>query len=1112
MGQSQSKFESPKKSRAKLKAPSEWRNDAEFEVVSPMSDLSNPSQFRGRQLNHTQSNRRNRTSKVYSKKKPSTGIPAPSRFYFQPVESDTNENIAPDDTKPAWLKSVQNKCTKAKNQLSDCFIQKEEIIPDHGNKVGRYDVEETKKAATLKPKKQSHNEYLQFKPIVKESHQHDLTDDVYLQHFMASSSLEESAKEPIQALTETTNSTLKGRALSLESSKITLSKGSRKQSLGTLSKESSIEPASSHDNGIFRRPAEGKDCDPIVRTQTSESMRLRASISKTESIDHNDQRRVSVGKQVQEQINQKAAKSTRVQRLRQQYQAELERLSSQTAKKGIEHDRYAISATDRSSSVPNRLSVENQVNNNNEVVEKNSEELKKETLQKEKSKKEALKSEEPSNVTRKCDDGKNRRSVSAPRGRKAGRPSIDGSALLHLAGLKAPPTKPAQPMPVLLKMAGWQGKIQTQRPSLTDHKQTAVRNLVKMKPKKDVKEVADNLTMQKENKHKDAVKKVSINMATDQKKPEKKKAEKKKAKKGRFSDPLPFAKPTDNGKSIALLLQQAYFGDIQKAQEALQVSDAGPEAKLKVSKSDSILFSPSTVASGSPKPSIFDEADANAYFLFKADENNVRILPTKPTSSCSISTLQSRSRMNVAYEAAEIPPPAASIESFNRDDRHVRFSNDSKSLSVPDIEFKYSDLTESTTGRESSAAMSIPRIDSIPEEEEEEEEDVACELANVSTPKEATMELFQSPEPTIFDEDYASKDKSPESSEVTMKVETDQEPREAHDDEETPKNPISRWSYRRDGSLTTGVTPMIDGRNQYANRVTNSPYLRFQEAKKHFNRGKEEKVLPKKKVSPVKRRSPSKRAASLVTTRVAAMEEKTGLPKRVRRATTGRKVLAPRESNMKNPSAPPTIKTKNYSASSKAERFSPSATPISSVISDTSTEDEFGRILHSNAIDEDSISEQQQSPKVSDCEESVDEFDNILNHDDSEAEDDSIAQPSVATLRARFSIESGASSITEPASVATTLQRRRLVDAMSVVSATSSLCDTASIASTAFSKAENAIPSAVQRMKANLPFRDVSSVKPNEQSQGTPMQARKWRAYAAAAREKSLSVRNLNMQ
>ena len=52
MGQSQSRpEETPKKDRKKLKAPAEWRNDVDFQVVSPMSDISNPSQFRGRQFN-----------------------------------------------------------------------------------------------------------------------------------------------------------------------------------------------------------------------------------------------------------------------------------------------------------------------------------------------------------------------------------------------------------------------------------------------------------------------------------------------------------------------------------------------------------------------------------------------------------------------------------------------------------------------------------------------------------------------------------------------------------------------------------------------------------------------------------------------------------------------------------------------------------------------------------------------------------------------------------------------------------------------------------------------------------------------------------------------------
>jgi hypothetical protein len=486
-----------------------------------------------------------------------------------------------------------------------------------------------------------------------------------------------------------------------------------------------------------------------------------------------------------------------------------------------------------------------------------------------------------------------------------------------------------------------------------------------------------------------------------------------------------------------------------------------------------------------------------------------------PSSNHAISTVQSRSRMNIQYQAAEIPPPLSTQAIKDQETRQVRFSGDSKTLKIPGIDSKYSDLTDSTGGRESNDAMSIPRIDSIPEEEEEDDdpsmvaetavEDSTMPPVNMDRPCSRDANLMDEPTETIDEKQQEFTEDN--NTEELMTIETDHKTEDVPNDEETPKMPISRWSYRRDGSLSTGVTPLIDGRN-HANLVTNSPYLRYQEAKQHFNGGKVTKqIVPKKKVSPVKRKSPSKRAVSLVTTRVAAMEAKNCPPLPLRRSTSGLHIPAPRLSNLKNPSLLQTIQTKNLSRAKSPQ----DSTPMSSVISESSSDDEFGRILHSNAIDEDS-GDERNSPKVSDCDESCDEFDNILKCDESDRDDEE-SQPSVATLRARFSMESAASSVTEAASVATTLQRRRLLDTMSVVSSTSSVGDTASFTSSIFSKTENMIPSAVQRMRAqNLPFRDVSSVKPNEQSQGTPMQARKWRAYAAAAREKSLSVRNLNMQ
>lgn len=121
MGQNQSKLQSAKKKNSNFRGPLEWKNDADFEVVSPLSDISNPSQFRG---HHCEL--RDQGKKVCLKQKSSTSIPAPGRFYFQSADSDaTNEDMAPPQitTKPTWLRA---QCSKVKTHLSVCFIQKNE--------------------------------------------------------------------------------------------------------------------------------------------------------------------------------------------------------------------------------------------------------------------------------------------------------------------------------------------------------------------------------------------------------------------------------------------------------------------------------------------------------------------------------------------------------------------------------------------------------------------------------------------------------------------------------------------------------------------------------------------------------------------------------------------------------------------------------------------------------------------------------------------------------------------------------------------------------------------------------------------------------------------------
>ena len=130
--------------------------------------------------------------------------------------------------------------------------------------------------------------------------------------------------------------------------------------------------------------------------------------------------------------------------------------------------------------------------------------------------------------------------------------------------------------------------------------------------------------------------------------------------------------------------------------------------------------------------------------------------------------------------------------------------------------------------------------------------------------------------------------------------------------------PVMNWAYSSHGSQgNEGVTPFRKGSSSVS-QATNSPFVRFKEARSKFS-GAKDKDPPVKRSSPVKRKSPgSVRAVSsgLVHERIAAMEAArdrqppTGTttsagpanrPLRVRRATTGHEAIAPRKPTLVSP-------------------------------------------------------------------------------------------------------------------------------------------------------------------------------------------------------------------
>ena len=135
-----------------VKPPEHWTAQTEaqkFVVVSPQSDISNPSQIRHPNARTkastmtTKTPMRKRASKVISKELPpamnhniTTGLPAPESFYFDPssatqeslpvMDSQDDVVLAQQNNKVGLHKSFKAKATRAKRILKGCWKEQKE--------------------------------------------------------------------------------------------------------------------------------------------------------------------------------------------------------------------------------------------------------------------------------------------------------------------------------------------------------------------------------------------------------------------------------------------------------------------------------------------------------------------------------------------------------------------------------------------------------------------------------------------------------------------------------------------------------------------------------------------------------------------------------------------------------------------------------------------------------------------------------------------------------------------------------------------------------------------------------------------------------------------------
>lgn len=988
-----------------------------------------------------------------------------------------------------------------------------------------------------------------------------------------------------------------------------------------------LQPLSNNNNtvhnssSVFRKnPTTGNTTtkQAEILSHKNDALRPRASIERTTNqrtslstsvaTNKEERHRLLVQEEVQRQIDaaqqqrqqNSSLTTSRVDRLRQQYQQELEKLKvvhpkgstavvpvqqQQRASIGNRNDRFSVPAKidptpsfaetrrafeKRSSSVPSRRSAEASYDNNKRKPETSAKNIVVVPTN----------SKAPTSSTLSSMTTTLRRSVSAPRGR----PSIDGSALLHLSGrwqsqIVVPASEEHPQLPVLLQMAGWNNNHEKKKQFQTVSKAKDVsstllsKNLVAPSTVKTTN-VSRAAALQKEarlsTQSEPGPTSAAISNLIASTMPPRRKT---------TSMDLPRREPSlRKGRTMALMLQQAYFQE-EDDDEVIAASTYNKPNYLALAyqspahtrSTTALVVGPSPALSivstntATSLPVVSDQALCNAEFLFESDAD-LTVLPTTSKaiqeSECSLTTWNSSNRiLQTASGQPAIIPPCSShdqnSEIHSVSSRRVRFSDglddyvpstqsyDSslQNVHIPFIESKLSDLTEKTAGgrlppsslRQSSlssqttSSMSIPRIDSIPKEEDDGEPDHTQSLHLSILSNEDRVDM-------IFEDiDEA--------------------------DETTPmKPPQMRWSYRTEGGMLQGVTPLLSGKSG-ATVTTNSPYLRFKEAKEKFaTNGTATETYPNIKKSPVKRASPAKISAnSLVTSRVAAVEGrrvrsedgatfKLVRSKNKRRATTGSEVIAPRKGSLASPYFKKVCVTHDHKCKSEISSNAKSPTQtqelpseqkddihkevpfqsptfvdgeivarspasqlpcthnlndssLASVVS-TDSEDEFGAILHPTVIDEESDEDDGHPDNKQSA--------NWANDSgDVESDDDAFYQ----LLNYE---ESEDDKSFHKHSVP------GLSDAKSVVSLTSSNGETASLpswlkgrSSIATYEDDYSVVSAVERMKNALPFREAAPVKPNEQQQRAPlgsqsfstvnqmpMKARTWRELAAAAHEK----------
>jgi hypothetical protein len=546
------------------------------------------------------------------------------------------------------------------------------------------------------------------------------------------------------------------------------------------------------------------------------------------------------------------------------------------------------------------------------------------------------------------------------------------------------------------------------------------------------------------------------------------------------------------------------------------------------------MFSPSVLSIDSQfdenpspaRPMVSSQASYNGDFLFSSKlGKTVAIQPKKngerDSSMFSISTIGARSRLSQPARSKAITIPIKSSASViskdssnnSDDDRHVRFSGDAEAkfslqrestesekssfgnIVVPGIERNFSDLTDnmseygsgSSTGRSKVEFQSDP----IPEE-----------------PADGDIEINDDSSEDEEEEEKAA----PGSPEVLNRV---------------------QWSYRGEEGDLSAVTPHLKGGKPITN-ATNSPFLRFKAAKSKF-------VKPVPKESPVKRASNplAKRKFSVgsgvVSNRVQELNKRASEVSNLRKKDRRSSLRNPRRCDVMNKPLIRTPVIMNYKTDA-------SGVGMFSLLGDQSDDDDStDPEEHSDSQygeEEEHADDVSQLSSVQDfgmTRDSIPQSSMIEECEDEDEDEDEDCDDQTSFTQDTVLQEKSYGSAAEASSYQ---YRRESQGTMSTASSGFS-----GVRKEVFGKESNARVSFASSRRSNvsdgesttmssilnkenssyLPFRSGANVvKPTEQrsskrhdtapealhlspTQRTPLQARKWRSLAAAAKEKGPS-------